>query len=393
MIRIEDILERAAKRYTVYASQSANRPELIEFLKTAYADQFNAAEYQNEKDIIERWEWANVKNPNIDGFQSSAWICRENISKRIVGHFGIIPISLKYRDNYYPAAWGRDLIVLPEFRNLGIGPFLVASVLRDVRDKAAIFLIAGVRDHVYHMYKNLGFTDMGHIPLYVRVNRAYPIIHAKIASRPIASFLGMLGDSAAKLFYMPAQIQRYIRRKSGNVYIEEITHFDGSFDKLWEEASASFDLIARRDREYLNWRFVDQPHRRYKIFKASDKDGGDAVGYVVLREGVSRGLRVGVVTDILASPDSNKDVMKSLADFAVSHFAKVNDIAFIRCDMLNKNVGLDLRKCAFIGIPSRDRLMFINIREGLDEAFFKERQHWFIDYSDSDLDLAGPKNV
>ena len=99
-------LERVASRFTVYPAVSCGRPEMSAFFKAAYADQFNAAEYQDEKKIAEKREWADVRNPNKDGFQSLAWICREKASRRIVGHFGIMPVSLKYRDGYCPAAWG-----------------------------------------------------------------------------------------------------------------------------------------------------------------------------------------------------------------------------------------------------------------------------------------------
>ena len=369
-----------ARYYTVYPAGSAGRSELLSFLKAAYADQFNAPEYQDEKDITERWEWANIKNPNKGSFKSLSWICRENTSNKIVGHFGVMPISLKYRDVYCPAVWGRDLIVLPEFRKLGVGPFLTASVLEEVKDEAAIFMIAGLNDNdnVYRMYKKFGFVDMGRIPLYVRANRSF------------IPFLSVIGNFAIKLFYTPSDICRHIRGRNEDVLFKEIARFDDSFNKLWEAASAPFGLIVRRDSAYLNWRFADQPYWDYKIFKASLKGSGDPAGYIVLREGGSRGLRTGVITDIFAS-GNDPDIMTSLVDFAVSHFSKRDDIALIRCDMLNKDAGRALRECGFVGIPSGTRFMFTNIKGGLDAAFFADRGNWFLDYADSDLDLSGQR--
>jgi len=341
-------LGRVASRFTVSPAASSGRPELIAFLKAAYADQFNAAEYQDEKKVVERLEWA----------RSLAWLCRENASGKIVGHFGITQVWLKYKDGYCPAAWGKDLIVLPEFRNLGIGPFLVASVLKEVEDKASIFLIAGVRDHVYTMYKKFGFADMGYISLYVRPN----ILFMRL------------------LFHRPG--------KNEKVLIEKIARFDGSFDKLWETVSVPFGLIVRRDSAYLNWRFVDQPYWKYEIFKALRKESRKPAGYIVLREGKSRGLRTGVISDIFAS-ENDQDTTAALIDFAVSSYAKRRDIAFIRCDILNKGVGRVLRRRGFIKMPPRERFMFTNVKQGLDESFFRDRDNWFLDYSDSDLDLSG----
>ena len=101
-------------------------------------------------------------------------------------------------------------------------------------------------------------------------------------------------------------------------------------------------------------------------------------------------MRTGVITDIFAS-GNDPDIMTSLVDFAVSHFSKRDDIALIRCDMLNKDAGRALRECGFVGIPSGTRFMFTNIKGGLDAAFFADRGNWFLDYADSDLDLSGQR--
>lgn len=387
---VSKILTRVEKYYTIYPAESVDRPEVITFLKAAYADQFNAADYKDEKDIIKRWEWANIKNPNKSSFQSSAWVCRENSSKRIVGLLGIIPVSLKCGDSYYPVAWGRDLIVLEEFRKMGVGPFLVASVLKKVKDTAAIFMLAGLNDRVYTMYKKFGFTDMGRIPLYVRVNRLHSIVRSKIRIRSFVPFISMLGNIALELFYIPARVRRYVCGKNKDVCIKKILYFDGSFNKLWRSASASFNLIVLRDSAYLNWRFVEQPYFGYAIFKATRKNSDEPVGYIVLREGNSRGLRTGVITDIFA-PANDPDIIIALVNFAVSYFAKRDDIALIRCDILNKDIARVLRQFGFIRFFSNTRFIFTNIKNGLDVTFFTNRNNWFINYADSDLDLSGRK--
>lgn len=389
---LSKVLAGVVRYYTIYPAHPTDRTELVDFLKAAYADQFNAAEYQNTKSIIERWEWATTRNPHKEGAQSSGWICRENKSNKIVGHFGIIPISLKYKNNLYTAVWGRALVVLPEFRQLGIGPFLVASVLKETESKAIAFLIAGGNPEVYAMYKKFGFVDMGHIPLYVRINRIHHIIHSKVKVRLVSSFLSMLGDCMVKIMHMPSQIRRYVCKKRKDIVITEITCFDESFNTLWENASASFNLMVKRDSTYLNWRFVDQPYWKYKIFKASRKNNHNPVGYIVLREGESRGLRTGIISEIFAAPN-DASVMLSLVNVASSYFAKRNDIALVRCTMLHKEFEHILKRCGFINIPSSSHFMFTNINQEFDRNFFANRDNWFLDYADADLDLSGQRST
>jgi len=384
------IMAGMANRYTVYPAQSADFSELAAFFRAAYADQFNASEYRDEKKIARKWEWANTRNPYKENFRSTAWICRENVSGKIAGHLGITPVSLKYKDGYYPGAWGRDLIVSPEFRTRGIGPFLVDSVLKEVKDEAAIFMIAGVRDHVYPMYKKFGFSDMGHIPLYLRPNRPDHMIRGKVGRGLLSDILSILGNFAIKGFYTFSDARRYFSGRNKNISIAEISSFDDSFNKLWEEAGNSFDLIVRRDAAYLNWRFVSQDLWSYKIFKACRKDSSDASGYIVVRDGESRGVRTGVISDIFASSEDTETIA-SLFDFVIAYFAKRDDIALIRCDILNEKAAKAIKRSGFVNARSSERFMFINIKDGLDEAFFKDRGNWFINYADSDLDLSGQR--
>ena len=229
---------------------------------------------------------------------------------------------------------------------------------------------------------------MGYIPLYVRINRLNHIIRSKVNNRLLAPFLNILGSSAVKIIYMPSQVIRYTYGWKKDIFITEIAYFDNSFNKLWEDASGSFGLIVRRDNAYLNWRFVNQPYWKYKIFKAFRKDNDNPVGYIVLREAVSRGLRVGVITEIFAAPDDSS-IIVSLVNFAISYFAQKNEVDLVRCNMLNKDFGRVLKKCGFINIQSSSRFMFTNVNQELDAAFFASRNNWFLDYADSDLDLSG----
>src|SRR4030042_1463904 len=110
------VLSKAAANYRVETAGSVDTEDLIDFFKRAYSDQFNAGSYHDRARILKRWEWANLNNPNIYDREFPSWVCKDNREGKIVGHFGIMPVSLKVKNLLYPAAWSRDLIVLPELR-------------------------------------------------------------------------------------------------------------------------------------------------------------------------------------------------------------------------------------------------------------------------------------
>ncbi len=362
--------------YRIERTASIPKDELAGFFKAAYSDRFNAPGCKEDDRIMDLWEWANLKNPNILPGQFPAWVCRKNSDNKIVGHFAVIPVSIKFKDSSYPAVWCRDLIVLPEYRKSGIGTFLVNTVLKDTVDKSCIFMVAGGNEKSHAIFLKSGFTDMGYIPLYIRVNRL--------------DRLGIFGKALLNIFYLPSFLIRLRGRNSGKTVIKEITHFDESFDKLWEEASTPLPIVINRTAAALNWRFVDQPYGAYKIFKAEDGSDKSPKGYIVLREGESKGLRVGIISDLFADADDASTV-GSLLDFAITYFEDKGNTCLTRCDILNDKFERVLRRSGFMRIRSSSHFMITNLRGDLDPEFAARRNNWFIDYADSDLDLSGKR--
>ena len=385
--RIDRVLSRLARQHSVETADSVESGELISFFKKAYSDQFNAADYRDNETIMDRWVWANFKNPKITPGQFPAWICKDGKTGGIIGHFAVIPTSIKFKDSCYPAVWGRDLVILPEFRKAGVGPFLISNVLNSTKDKAAAFLIAGLNDDVYTIYKKFGFTDLGLIPLYIRINRPENILKSKIPVGILARVLGVFARFFLNILYIPSRARGLKYKKNRKISITEIKRFDEAFDGLWEKASRHFSLIIKRDKDALNWRFVDQPYWKYKIFKAEDTSDGRVKGYLVLREGKTRGLKTGIISDLFAEPD-DADTIDSLVNFSVTYFEKNGDIDLVRCNILHKKFSAALKRAGFINVPSASHFMFINVREGLDAEFASDRDNWFISYADSDLDLG-----
>ena len=363
--------------YSVEEPQPAETNAVSDFFKQAYQDQFNASYYRDYNAIAQRRVWYSKKSPEISSNKTLSWICKEKKTGKIIGHFGIIPAKLKHKHNQNTVVWGRDLIVLPEFRSLGIGPFLVDSVLKDIKEESSLFLVAGGNDQICSMYKNLGFTDLGLIPLYVRILRVDGILKKKFPARLAAGLLN--------LFNMALSIQNF-KKNSRETIIEEVSSFDDSFNELWLGASRYIPVIASRDSAFLKWRFVDGPIRDYKIFKAVDRARKRTLGYIILREGKSRGLNVGIICDIFASPGDTGSIL-SLANFAVKYFKDKKTIDLIRCNILHKDFGHALKRLGFIPTRSNSHFMISSLTGNIDPALIFNRNNWFLSFADSDLDL------
>ncbi|NQT22811.1 MAG: GNAT family N-acetyltransferase [Candidatus Omnitrophica bacterium] len=383
--KISKIPSGINKHYIVEMPTSTEKKILIDFFKQAYSDQFNAPYHQNEEEIVKRWDWYNVKNPNVRNKQSTSWICKVRKTGKIVGHCGIIPALLKHKDTCSSIAWGRDFIVLPEFRKLGIGPFLLDSVLKKIKNEISLFLIAGGNEEVFKIYKKLGFVDLGYIPLYVRMVRIDNILKNKLTNQLVAHSLGFVGKGVLNILHT-ASFMQSIKYRKQETAIEEIFNFDDSLDELWKSASCSLPLIIKRDIASLKWRFIEQPYWKYRIFKALNENGKKTKGYIVLRKGKSRGFNVGIISDLFAASWDIQTIF-SLVNFAVKYFEEKGDIDLVKCNILNKNFEFVLKKLGFMNMASSSRFMITNITEPLNSTLVSNRNNWFINCADSDLDL------
>ncbi len=383
---IKEVLGKAKESFRVESAAASKKEEITNFFKLAYVDQFNAGDFQNENDIIKRWEWANIKNPHIEGKEFPAWFCKDKKSGEITGHAGIMPVSIKIKNKHYPAVWGRDMIVPLKWRRQGIASLLFTTAMEETKNKAALFLLGGANDYAVSIYRKLGFIYLGRIPLHVRIIKFDGILRKYLQNNILLKPLNFLGGLILKIFYLPSWFRMH--KGNGNICIKEIQHFDKSFDTLWKKASVCFPIIISRDSINLNWRFVHQPYWDYRIFKAENKKDGELTGYAVLRQGQSQGLRIGVVSDFFTCSD-DAATMISLVSFIIRYFEKKGNIDLIKFSIMNKKFEHILRKLGFISIRSASHFMAGNVNKELDQEFIVDRNNWFINYADTDLDLSG----
>lgn len=84
--------------------------------------------------------------------------------------------------------------------------------------------------------------------------------------------------------------------------IQPVADIDERFNALWKQVQDQWQVALVRDREFLVWRFTQNPVREYRVWTATA--GDDLLGYCVTamlrRDGVSRGR----IVDFLAAPDA-----------------------------------------------------------------------------------------
>ena len=381
---LKTILNEARKHFDIVSAKDISREDIISFLKNAYSGEFNAGDYKDEELVLRRWKWANIDNPNISGGLFPSWFAVDKTGHEIAGHAGSIPVIIKVKNGYYPAIWGRDMIVLKKFRKRGIATLLFSSVMDQIKDRCRFFLLAGANDYAVAIYKNIGFKHLGFIPLYVMPLDTGNIIDGLSSGMPALRLSKPFVRWFCNIY---RRITSSAKKRAPDITVKEIQDFDGSFDDFWERSSGRYNMIIKRGARELPWRFIDQPFRRYIVFKAEGSDGR-LRGYTVLRESKNRGLKAGVISDLLVAPDDH-EATAALLDFIVDFFRDVKKVDLIHFRILSPVVERAALRAGFFKVRSNSHLLMAQLGDpGAGEGLSGDKNNWFLTGADSDLDLS-----
>jgi len=252
-------------------------------------------------------------------------------------------------------------------------------VIKENRD-LFVFLIAGLNDDVYTIYKKFDFLDMKFIPLYIKVLNYEKFLQLLSKNR---FFVKVFAPALKGLLFLKSGLKG--RHKNEKFEFIRITEFSEEEDSFYRSASVNFPILVARDKNFLNWRYIKQPDLDYIVVKT--RSGGKMRGYSVLRIGQARGLKTGNIIDLFCHP-SDVQAQYALIHYAVKYFSEKGDIDLIKSSILNKDLDRSLRRMNFLKAPSNSRFMMLSSHKDFNVTLAQNSSNWFITSGDSDLDLS-----
>jgi len=235
---------------------------------------------------VEYWKWRFWDNP--DG----AAVIKLLFDKdNLIGHYAVIPRKVKVGDSVHPCVFSMTTMTHPEYRKMGIFNLLAQEVYDTCRKQGYYFVYGFPNVNSYQIFMNqLGWQEV------VTLTRLYK----SVAGHCIEI------ENRSNLF--------------------EIKRFDTEIDILWDKVRNNFNVIVPRTKEYLNWRFTDNPSVEYKVCFFKDK--GTVRGYIVLKIYDSGTSKIGHIIDLIS--ESNEKITLDLLAFAYDYFLK-NNVLDIFC--------------------------------------------------------------
>lgn len=324
----------------------------------------------------ELWNWQFALNP-FGG--PLVWLA-EDAQGRLAGHYCLIPVPFYEDGTEKTAAFSILSMVHPDFQRRGILKKLAQHCDAQLKEE--------------HIYSNLTFLNDNSLPVYTKTfgwKRLFDTLPAYFTVLNAAELFKkytqhktlcrVLGAGAGMGFALFTTFSR--RRVPANSYtIAEVSEFDARFDTLWDRFKSQIHSGTVRNRAYLTWRYTQNP-RQYRIFTAVKNH--ELHGFVVVREEVKFGIRMGYIADVLFTEEAAGRV---LLEKAMSVLRKAG------CGMVSalasapESLPLTLKHSGFIPLPKF--LMPHGIHfcvRSLDTAqpFHIEKEGLHLSWSDHDV--------
>ncbi len=220
----------------------------------------------------ERYGWFYENNPYG---QALSWLVTDQKTNSVVGSTALFPRRMNLNGKKALAGIAADFAVNQDHRSLSAALKLQKAVISWCKENKVELIYGFPNEQSEAVLLRVGYKKLG------EVKRLAKLLKTKSKLKRYLPRSGVILFSIPLDFIFAIFSKERSYAKSDNLEIELPHRFDERFDSLWEEAKSRFGVIGERTGQYLNWKYVDNPHKKYHIFSLAEKKGKKIWGYVV----------------------------------------------------------------------------------------------------------------
>lgn len=326
---------------------------------------------------VEYWNWQYKNSPAGFGRIRVA-VADEGI----VGHYAVVPVRMQFEGKSLGGTLSLDTMTHPQYQRQGILATLANDVYDELgRDNFPITYGFPNENSLGPLTKKLGWKYVCALPVYVKPLRPDVITERVLTNGALATIGKPLARLGTALVCRGSAAPREACEK-----VHWLQSFDQRADHLWDEACDPSKLTLTRNTEFLNWRYVQNPLRDYRILGYEEQD--QLVAYAVVRCMEQIGLQGGMIMELVARPGRD-DALEAVLAVAEEYF---------------RNQGMDLVACLMHGDKRSSRLLkhqgflqapkkmfkewHFGVRtnaDGVDEDSIADPSRWYITLGDTDI--------
>jgi len=231
-------------------------------------------------------KWQFKKNP-LNKLKNKTVVTFEECDK-IYSQMGFIPIELKVDNSIKTALWHVSFFTLPSHRGKGIGTKLVQFTEKQVDYS----LVLGGSEGTNKIYEKMGGINFGNLNRYIAI----------------------LNKSNLEKCLKKKIEEEEVKFETSSLEFYQIKKLDEEYEEFWNKVKKQYPITTNRTKNYLKWRYFDNPLLNYKIFLLKEKK--EIKGLLVLRiEDNNSELKAGRIIDILVYKKFEKQLLQEIINF------------------------------------------------------------------------------
>ena len=207
----------------------------------------------------DRWlRWWNWRYRDCPSGPPIVWVAESD--GKLIGQYLITRVRMKVGNEVITGSQSESTMTHPEYRRQGMFEVL-AHKTYEAAAKEGVPIVYGFPNKYSYpgFISKLDWLDVCSPQTMIKPLKLENILRKYIPGGLLTKTLTMIGNLAINLLY-GAQ-----RPPQANLTITRISSFDERINALWKRVSNDYEIIVVRDREYLNWRYVNIPDVAYTI--------------------------------------------------------------------------------------------------------------------------------
>lgn len=228
--------------------------------------------------------WQYEKNPVGDAVIK---LVKDKEKNALAGQYVVIPMRFKIRNNIVKGTLSLNTLTKSEYRGQGIFTKLAKEVYKSCAENDLAFTYGFPNQNSYPGFiKKLSFKNIGNIHLLLRPLNIKKLVNKKI--NPIISVFIPNSKCFRKTKFNTIE----------DLIVYEINYSNlNDINQLWNDVKDNYKIIGVRDADYIKWRYLDIPLRKYKILAIKSKD--KVMGYIIGTCKEVDGISSGMIVDFL----------------------------------------------------------------------------------------------
>ncbi len=316
----------------------------------------------------EKIRWQFLQTPVNKQFVD---IATDSSTNNTAAIYAIFPVKFKILDKVFVGSQSLDTITDVDYRGKGLFINLAERVY-NMAIQNNVKLVYGFPNgnSIYGFNKKLEWEVLDPVPFLIKPFRTS--YFTKII--PYLSWLPNIN-----LIKIKKNIESPFR-------LEEKNEFPIEVNEIWKKFASSVKVAVERNKEYLDWRFINKPGEKYKIVHAYSSDN-KYLGFIIYTIKEKHNGSIGYIMELIYDK-SKLEVGKHLLAFAVNQInLSKADCVLSWCLEHSPNYS-DFKKNNFYTLPEKFRPIELHFGARSFDLKYKniinDRNNWYLSYSDSD---------